>query len=230
MKRRKPDNNGIQPDISADSRLEILENLLGESGTIVYVYDYNTLGVHWANDNLEKMTGYSPSDLKNMGLEGLKKLMHPDDFYIFADRYRFHKINEKHDRSYRTIYRIKHRNGHYVWFYISSIVISRNSDGTPWRVAGMMLEMNRFISNFSLLENFLKDHARIRNSELLGILSKRESEILTLISKGMKARDISLKLNISYHTVCTHRKKIMTKLRLSNLGALTVFAANSGLE
>ena len=60
-------------------------------------------------------------------------------------------------------------------------------------------------------------------------LSARELEIVQLIAKGLIAKEISKKLNLSTHTVYTHRKNIMEKLKLKRSSELVLFAINKGL-
>lgn len=60
-------------------------------------------------------------------------------------------------------------------------------------------------------------------------LSARELEIVQLIAQGLVAKEISKKLNLSTHTVYTHRKNIMEKLKLRRSSELVLFAVNKGL-
>jgi len=60
-------------------------------------------------------------------------------------------------------------------------------------------------------------------------LSARELEIVQLIAKGLVAKEISRKLNLSTHTVYTHRKNIMEKLKLRRPSELVLYAVNNGL-
>ncbi len=48
------------------------------------------------------------------------------------------------------------------------------------------------------------------------ILSPREKEVLTLVSKGMLYKEIAHQLNISFHTVKQHIGKIYQKLHVQN--------------
>lgn len=70
----------------------------------------------------------------------------------------------------------------------------------------------------------LKDNFQKRLS-----LSKREREILTLISQGYTSIGISQALFISKHTVETHRKNILRKLNFSSSTELVKFAVQQGL-
>lgn len=48
------------------------------------------------------------------------------------------------------------------------------------------------------------------------ILSPRESQVLSLIDKGMKSAEIAERLSISVHTVSRHRQEIISKLQVKN--------------
>lgn len=55
-------------------------------------------------------------------------------------------------------------------------------------------------------------------------LSEREGEVLVLVAKGLSSKEIADKLNISIHTVNTHRKNITGKTGIKSVAALTVYA------
>jgi len=59
--------------------------------------------------------------------------------------------------------------------------------------------------------------------------TKREIEIINLITKGLSSKDIGKKLSISHHTVDTHRRKILEKSECHNAVELTLFAAKNHL-
>jgi DNA-binding NarL/FixJ family response regulator len=60
-------------------------------------------------------------------------------------------------------------------------------------------------------------------------LSNREIEIVQLSAKGLIAKEIADVLNLSTHTVYTHRKNIMKKLHISSASELVLYAVNKGL-
>lgn len=60
-------------------------------------------------------------------------------------------------------------------------------------------------------------------------LSRREQEILELISKGLSSHGIGKTLYISKHTVETHRKNILRKLDFNTSTELVKFAVQQGL-
>lgn len=60
-------------------------------------------------------------------------------------------------------------------------------------------------------------------------LTKREQEIVQRIANGKMAKEISHELNISVHTIYTHRKNIMKKLNISSPVELITYAINNGI-
>lgn len=60
-------------------------------------------------------------------------------------------------------------------------------------------------------------------------LSNRERDILIHVAKGMTNKDISEILNISVHTVITHRKNIIRKTGIKSVSGLTVYALLNNL-
>lgn len=60
-------------------------------------------------------------------------------------------------------------------------------------------------------------------------LSNREIDVLVCVAKGMTNKDISDILNISVHTVITHRKNIVRKTGIKSVSGLTVYALLNNL-
>jgi DNA-binding NarL/FixJ family response regulator len=60
-------------------------------------------------------------------------------------------------------------------------------------------------------------------------LTKREVEMIQLITQGKHAPEIANELFLSLHTVNTHRKNILKKLNLSNVAELVRFAVENRL-
>ena len=61
------------------------------------------------------------------------------------------------------------------------------------------------------------------------MLSRREREVLQLISEGKSTRLIALALRLSEKTVAAHRSHIMHKLRVKSVAELTKIAIREGL-
>lgn len=60
-------------------------------------------------------------------------------------------------------------------------------------------------------------------------LTSRERKILEFVALGKTSKEIADQLNISMHTVITHRKNISRKLGIKTVSGLTVYAIINGI-
>lgn len=90
-----------------------------------------------------------------------------------------------------------------------------------------------YISNEALQAlsnaNYGLDDQEMNISQKMATLTKREKEILDLISKEMTSQEIAEQLHISVRTVETHRKNITNKLDVKNTVGLTKFSLKAKL-
>lgn len=60
-------------------------------------------------------------------------------------------------------------------------------------------------------------------------LSRRETDVLVQVARGMTNKEIADTLNVSVHTVISHRKNIMHKTGIKSVAGLTVYAILNNL-
>ena len=60
-------------------------------------------------------------------------------------------------------------------------------------------------------------------------LTKRETDVLVLIAKGFMNKEIAERLNISIHTVISHRKNITRKTNIKSVAGLAMYALMNNL-
>ena len=60
-------------------------------------------------------------------------------------------------------------------------------------------------------------------------LSRRETDVLVQVARGMTNKEIADALNVSVHTVISHRKNIMHKTGIKSVAGLTVYAILNNL-
>lgn len=61
------------------------------------------------------------------------------------------------------------------------------------------------------------------------IITFREQQVLSFMATGLSSKQIAKELNLSFHTVQTHRKNILKKLNESNTIRAVAVAASVGL-
>ena len=131
-------------------------------------------------------------------------------------------------------------------YYSPELVRSLIHEGAKGYVSKSALpdELHEAILAVSQGETYISAmaHAHSDNSPAPGIhpeiqddfrkrlgLSRREQEILVLISRGLSSLRIGQKLYISKYTVETHRKNILRKLDFNSSTELVKFAVQHGL-
>jgi len=64
--------------------------------------------------------------------------------------------------------------------------------------------------------------------DIANTLTKREIEVLKLVKDGFLSKEISDKLTISFHTVNTHRQRVLEKLGVDNSMEAVMLASKLG--
>ena len=60
-------------------------------------------------------------------------------------------------------------------------------------------------------------------------LTERETDVLVHLANGLSNKEVADKLNISIHTVVSHRKNIVEKTGIKSLSGLTIYAISKKL-
>lgn len=99
-------------------------------------------------------------------------------------------------------------------------------------------EAYKVLSAISSLQEDIRKHILLEETALEGrqeeqeddgTLTPREKEILVRVARGMLNKEIADDLNISIHTVITHRKNITQKTGIKTVAGLTVYALLNNL-
>ncbi len=87
-------------------------------------------------------------------------------------------------------------------------------------------EGRMFLSK-DLNDVFAPGRPKERHTVLFPNLSRRELDVVGLISKGLKTPEIADKLNLSYHTIETHRSNILLKVGVKSSVELIKWAVEN---
>ncbi len=99
-------------------------------------------------------------------------------------------------------------------------------------------EAFKVLSSIHSLQDDIEKHILLEETVLEGkngvrpedkTLTSREEEILVCVAQGMLNKEIADHLNISIHTVITHRKNITQKTGIKTVAGLTVYALLNNL-
>ena len=107
-----------------------------------------------------------------------------------------------------------------------------------WLLQHAEVEDHIFVPAIRLLESKVKKHDVSRNINAMMFnssndnsepLTERERDIIIGLVQGQKNKAIAKNLNLSVHTVATHRRNICQKLQIHSLAGLTIYAIVNGM-
>jgi DNA-binding CsgD family transcriptional regulator len=192
--------------------------------------------------NVEKLTGYPESMLRNKGMETSFTMIHPDDRpelfrfqKIVFDAFHSLSIPERHTFEFSYTTRWVHRTTQEV-IWVTSKVRPYVIDEAGNFIMDLHIIVQLFTppkaKNYDWNYSYTKDDGTkivvSKNSptDKAVNLTSKEREIVELILEGKESKEISAKLNISLNTVATHRKNILRKLGARNVGEMIKILAS----
>jgi len=207
-------------------KVELYENILDNAKAMIYVIRPDKVIYH--NKTTTEVTGFTIEDINKIGLSAYqKKVHHPDDANLLKDVQQQLALTKGDNTT--VIWRQIDKNEKWISVLASSKVLKCTKDGTPIEAVNCALILPDEFDECSKIGNLLKENARLKNKIKLKELTKREIETLRCIAKGSTTKEIANEMNISFHTVETHRKNIGHKLNIHHLADLVRFAVESGL-
>lgn len=240
---------GVRKENKTISVIPRIERIIGEMFAIGEFYYYvlnltnSTISHH--HENILKLHGLEeyPQNLKE-----IIDLTHPDDieFIVKAEQKVVEKmmeIGKEHQLYLKPSYcfRMKTASGSYELFHHQAILTLEDEDRNLVQSINIHTNINHItkenprtvlIAGFGPRNDFhqIKIENISSNNHFSGVnLTRRETEILSLIAKGYSGSEISKMLILSEHTVRTHRKNILTKTNSRNSKELLRKAFEWGL-
>ncbi len=80
-----------------------------------------------------------------------------------------------------------------------------------------------------LADDYLRQMQQRGVEDSYELLTSREREILQMLAEGRSNKDVANLLNLSLHTVETHRSNILQKLNLHSIPELILYAVRKGI-
>lgn len=135
-------------------------------------------------------------------------------------------LNDKEDQEVYSFFHRSFKNGcsEADWF-LSSARLNKSDKGKSKEVVIFTYDLGLLGESKNRLYTVLENDGFFReNFNRVALLTKREKEIVGLLSAGMSSPQIAEAIHISVHTVNTHRKNINDKLAVQNFATLLKFA------
>ena len=203
----------------------------------IYVFDFATNKIIYTS-GFEKVLGFKEAIID---YEFIMNNIHPEDANIVGRIIRGAVLYcieypQNSRGSLMTIkYRRKKANGEYATVFSQASIYERFENGMPSKSVARLIDIsllnNSTHVNWSFEANDFDKRAFRKeiNKAYDGFFSDREIDIIKELVVGSTSQLISKKLEISKHTVATHRKNIYKKSNCHNLPELMSFSENIGL-
>lgn len=190
------------------------------------VDDFSTASNIFINEYCIKMAGYTLDEFEEMGQNFFQRILKPEDVRSAIDSIQY--LCNNPNETFSGLNKINHKNGYDFWVFYTTRIF-RFKDGVPWQFINITIEIQDRIKTDLQLEKLIRENAFLKNQLKCKVITKREKEIIGLITTGRTDTEIADSLFISTNTARTHRKNILHKLGLSNTADLVRFAMESGL-
>jgi RNA polymerase sigma factor (sigma-70 family) len=163
-----------------------------------------------------------------MGLEFFQKVMHPDDFELAVIAQQSFRENKN---IFGGVLRFRKRDtDNWCWLAGIAIPYTRDEGGAVKEVICAFIDMTLAMDTNDQLTEAMLDVMRRKHEDVISKLTARERDILAMTVKGLNNKEIAEELNLSRHTIETHRKNIRIKLKVRNTTELIALARKVGYQ
>lgn len=219
------------------NRIIDLDNYLPYSSTFFCITNTQTLEFEYVSKNFKACIGLDSELLEQQGMRYFWSRIHPEDLEKWLTalnqlmEFTLGNINEedRNKANYTWNYRFKNADDAYVNIVQNTTPLAFDSLGKPiiglahYTVLHPDLKMDISASAKILNDKDEYETVYFNNFSqklLSGGISNRERDVIRLLVLNYSSKEISEKLNISPHTVDTHRRNILKKLNISSTGEL----------
>ncbi|OCX52558.1 hypothetical protein BEL04_13985 [Mucilaginibacter sp. PPCGB 2223] len=153
---------------------ELWQFALEGAGDGVWDYDFQTRKIFFSK-RYKEMLGYTDDEFANDPDEWMSRI-HPEDLHLVmkTDQDYFYKKQANHQIEYR----IRHKDGHYIWVLDRGMVVSRTAEGLPSRVIGTHTDITeRKLAEQAIISSEEKYRNILANMNL-GLLEVDNDEII----------------------------------------------------
>jgi PAS domain S-box-containing protein len=123
------------------SKTRFLEAVNNASPAMMYIFDLTLMRNIYTNHGMQKTLGYSDEEIQAFGDQLITSVIHPEDLRsilpVFTNVYPHLSDGEIHEMEYR----VRSRNGEYLWINDRVVIFNRNSDGTPSQIMGVSYDI-----------------------------------------------------------------------------------------
>lgn len=195
------------------------------------IQNLNTMTNIYMNKEGCDILKHSKEELELLGPSYFEKFFPPEEVaFLSKELFKF-TIEQDYNKNYSFFQRVRPNDQtDYKWYFTTSRLCKHPENGALPNLMHIAIEVNSLNLASHQISAICNDSSYIlKHYREFNLLSKREKEIICLISQGISSYEIGERLFISIHTVNNHRKNIMHKLDIVSISQLIRFAVAFGL-
>lgn len=237
--RNKDKQNSELPQITFD---DLNNSIISTGPFYFYIIDFYDMSISHISPSIYDIHNF---EVGNVVFDDILKTLHPDDIDFISKteasiaKFFYENIGEEKILSYKMNYcfRAKMKNGEYTMMNHQALLLTLDKSGGYGKSLNIHTQIDHLTKfntfKFSLIGlNGEPSYMNLNNeTEFVkeDAFSKREIEILKLISDGNSNIEIAESLFISQFTVKEHRKNILKKANCKNTNQLIKNSVLQGL-
>jgi len=233
----------VAHDINEFNRL--ITSIFSPGAYYYYIVDFFNMGINEVSSSITSILGLDPATVT---FNDIIESIHPEDLSFvsqaeeMAINHFYNVIGKEKIFKYKVCYNFRSRiaDGSYQLFHHQAIVLSADDEGR----FGKSLNIHTNINHITTVNNYnvhfigiadqtdiiqLEFNTEKKSTTVSTFFSKRETEVINLMSLGFNNSKIAEKLYISIHTVKNHRKNALKKSDSKSSSELIAKCINEGL-
>jgi len=225
---------------------EIIANVFSNGPFYFYIIDFFDMKIKYISGSVKELIGLEP---ETVTFQNILSKIHPEDMPHVTKSEAllwetiFNKIGRDILKNCKTSYcfRVQTADGSYQLFNHQTIMLTSDEKGNIGKSLNIhtnishLTQKNNF--NVSIIGMFGKpsylninlNESKPMPNKTVSAFSKREIEIIRLMSEGLTNIEIADALCIAHNTVKNHRKNILQKANCKNIGDLIAKCITEGL-
>lgn len=119
---------------------QFTQSIIEASPSLTYIFDLETGSSVYISSQIMQMLDYSEKEIIEMEASVLGNLLHEDDKIVAAERFE-RLLADTAGEILEAEYRMRRKDGRYVWLFDRARVFSRNAEGKPIQLVGVATDI-----------------------------------------------------------------------------------------
>lgn len=225
---------------SVPEQLKRMQSFFSPGNCFMFILNFHNLKMEYASEGTRKVLGIEPEEFTT---ERMLKMITPAEMELMNKKeqvvtdFLFNHAPGEEMKLYKAVYLLNIKDAHgrpkQILHQVTVLTVSETgkmehtlgvyTDVTDWKIPPnknlSLIHLKGGPSYYNLNPEsgkFEPTTSLKTDTSISEILTSKEKEILALLTKGLTGKEIAEELNISFHTVRTHRNNILKKTSCAN--------------